>query len=69
MFESWITALAALLEVAGLTADSARALAQVIISALEGAFVLVACARTTESLEACGEAMATLVRAAVDRTE
>jgi AcrR family transcriptional regulator len=65
VFESWIVGLTALLEAGGLPTASARPLASVIIAALEGAFVLARAARSTETLEACGEAMASLVRAAL----
>jgi Transcriptional regulator LmrA/YxaF-like, C-terminal domain len=61
VFESWLVGLDAILESAGVPAVSARPLAQVILSALEGAFVLARAARRTEALKACGEAMATLV--------
>jgi hypothetical protein len=40
-------------------------LAHTIISALEGAFVLARANRTTDALDACGVAMATLVAAAL----
>jgi AcrR family transcriptional regulator len=65
VFESWLVNLAALLESAGVPEASTRPLASVIISALEGAFVLARAARQTGALEACGEAMASLVRAAI----
>ena len=44
---------------------ASRSLAHVILSALEGAFVFARAARNTEALDACGEAMATLVEAAL----
>src|SRR3954471_4420069 len=50
VFESWFAGLSALLRSAGIAAPSARALAQVIIAALEGAFVLARAARSTEPL-------------------
>ncbi|HEY3833238.1 MAG TPA: TetR/AcrR family transcriptional regulator [Acidimicrobiia bacterium] len=68
VFESWTVGLTALLEVAGVAAAEARPLASVILSALEGAFVFARASRTTDALEACGEAMAALVRAALERT-
>ena len=64
VFESWLAGLTALLESAGVPADSSRPLAHVILSALEGAFVFARTARSTDALEACGEAMAALVTAA-----
>jgi AcrR family transcriptional regulator len=61
VFDSWLVGLAALLESAGVRKASGRPLAHVILSALEGAFVLARAARSTDPLEACGEAMASLV--------
>jgi AcrR family transcriptional regulator len=66
-FESWIATLAAWLEAEGAEPGAARALANVIIAALEGAFVLDRAARSTEALDACAEAMATLVEQALAR--
>src|SRR5205807_1704628 len=42
----------------------AEPLAHVILSALEGAFVFARASRSTDALDACGEAMATLVETA-----
>jgi AcrR family transcriptional regulator len=61
VFDSWLDGLTALLVHEGLAEPQARALAHVIISALEGAFILARTARTTEALEANADAMATLV--------
>ena len=65
VFESWLLGLSALLESAGVERSAARPLAHVILSALEGAFVFARAARSTDALVACGEAMATLVEAAL----
>src|SRR3954462_14361565 len=65
VFESWLSGLSALLEGAGVAKTASRSLAHVILSALEGAFVFARAARNTEALDACGEAMATLVEAAL----
>ena len=65
VFESWIAALAALFESEGVPEAQARALSHVIIAALEGAFVLARAARCTDALDACADAMATLVAQAL----
>ena len=65
VFDSWLDGLTALLVHEGLPEAAGRALAHVIISALEGAFILARTARTTEALEANAEAMATLVEHAL----
>jgi AcrR family transcriptional regulator len=64
VFESWIDGLTRLLVHDGVAPAQARALAHTILAALEGAFVLARTARTTEALDACGEAMAALVESA-----
>lgn len=61
VFDSWLDALAALLAAEGMPTTRARALAHVVISALEGAFVLARATRRTEALDACADAMAQLV--------
>jgi AcrR family transcriptional regulator len=66
VFESWLAGLTALLVHAGIQKKPARRLASVILSALEGAFVFARTARSTDALDACGDAMAALVRAALD---
>jgi AcrR family transcriptional regulator len=66
VFESWLAGLTALLVQAGMKKKPARRLASVILSALEGAFVFARTARSTHALDACGDAMASLVRAALD---
>ena len=65
VFDSWLAGLCALLVAEGLDAATARALALTILSSLEGAFILARTARSTEALEACGVAMATLLRTAL----
>jgi hypothetical protein len=65
VFDSWLDALALMLEAEGVTPTRARALAHVVISALEGAFVLARAARRTDALDACADAMAELVESAV----
>jgi AcrR family transcriptional regulator len=61
VFESWLVGLTAILESAGVPAASGRPLAYVLLSSLEGAFVLARAARRPDALEACGEAVAALV--------
>jgi AcrR family transcriptional regulator len=65
VFDSWLDALGALLVREGLDEATARSLALTIVSALEGAFILARTARTTDALEACGTAMASLVETAL----
>ena len=67
VFDSWIDGLDALLQSNGVAAAEARPLAYVIISALEGAFVLVRAARRPDALLASGEAMAELVESSIAR--
>ncbi|MBV8980425.1 MAG: TetR/AcrR family transcriptional regulator [Acidimicrobiia bacterium] len=64
VFESWLSGLTALLVANDVAKKKARPLAHVILSALEGAFVFARASRSTEALDACGAAMATLVAAA-----
>jgi len=64
VFESWLSGLSAILEANGVPKPAARPLAHVIPSALEGAFVFARASRSTDALDACGEAMATLVETA-----
>ena len=66
VFDSWHEGLTALLVSNGVSAEEAVALAHVILSALEGAFVFVRTTQRTDALLACGEAMATLVEGALD---
>jgi AcrR family transcriptional regulator len=65
VFESWLGGLAARLAREGIGPDEARALALTILSALEGAFVLARATRSTAALDACADAMASLVEAAL----
>ncbi|MGH9136911.1 MAG: TetR/AcrR family transcriptional regulator [Acidimicrobiales bacterium] len=65
VFDSWLQGLTALLVHEGIAPDPARALAHTILCALEGAFILARTTRTTEALDACSEAMATLVESAL----
>ena len=65
VFESWVAVLTAILTNGSVEPTHARALAHTIISALEGAFVLARAARRTEALDACADAMADLVEAAL----
>jgi AcrR family transcriptional regulator len=65
VFESWFVALDALLVQHGVTPTRAREVSMVVISSLEGAFVLARAARSTAPLDACADAMADLVAAAL----
>ena len=69
VFDAWLDALTGLIVGEGLDSTVARSLALTIISALEGAFILARTARTTEALDACGSAMASLVEAALNEEE
>ncbi|HEV7466597.1 MAG TPA: TetR/AcrR family transcriptional regulator [Candidatus Dormibacteraeota bacterium] len=65
VFESWIGGAAERLTAAGVPAATARELAILMISGLEGAFVLSRAMRTTEALEVAGAAATAAVRAAI----
>ena len=65
VFESWVVGAAARLTAAGIPADRARTVATLVISTLEGAFVLSRASRTTEAVDVAGEAAAAAVRAAL----
>ncbi|MDQ1394118.1 MAG: hypothetical protein QOF30_3095 [Acidimicrobiaceae bacterium] len=69
VFESWITGIGALFTAAGIGEEKARDLAIVVITAIEGAFVLSRAARTTEALERAGTYAAAIVQAALDGIE
>ncbi len=69
VFESWITGIGALLTAAGIGEEKARDLAIVVITAIEGAFVLSRAARTTEAVERAGSFAAAIVQAALDEIE
>jgi AcrR family transcriptional regulator len=64
-FTSWIAAISAFLEDAGLDGATARRLGLSTLSGLEGAFVLCRALRSTEPLEAAGAAAAADVRQAL----
>jgi AcrR family transcriptional regulator len=61
VFQSWIDGLASWLEQHGVEPCGAAGLAVVILSALEGAFVLARSTRSTDPLTKCGHAMASLI--------
>jgi AcrR family transcriptional regulator len=65
VFESWIVGLTLLLQAEGIAEDRSRELGQVVLCALEGAFILARASRTTDALHACGDAMADLVAASL----
>jgi AcrR family transcriptional regulator len=65
VFESWIVGASARFRAAGVDEQTGRALAIMLITLLEGAFVLCRASRTTEALEAAGETAATVVEAAL----
>jgi AcrR family transcriptional regulator len=68
VFETWIEAATTRCTDAGIAAEPARNLAIVLIELLEGAFILSRAARTTDALEAAGDAAVTLVEAALRRS-
>jgi AcrR family transcriptional regulator len=65
VFESWIVALAARFESAGIEAGAARALTLTVLSLLEGAFLFCRAARNLEPMTAAGAAATAAVRAAL----
>jgi len=65
VFESWIGAGAARFAAAGVPGDKARELAIVLITSLEGAFVLSRAMRDTEPVRVAGEATVVALRAAL----
>ncbi len=65
VFETWISSGTERIARAGIPSGPARELAIVLISALEGAFVLSRAMRTTAPLEAAGAAVTAAVRAAL----
>jgi AcrR family transcriptional regulator len=65
VFESWTVAVSAHLCEGGVTPAEARDLAVLMISMLEGAFILSRATRTTEALEVAGTAAVTAVQAAL----
>jgi AcrR family transcriptional regulator len=65
VFESWIVGASARFRAAGVDEQTGRELAIMLITLLEGAFVLCRASRTTEALEAAGKTAATVVEAAL----
>ena len=65
VFESWIGALAQRFREAGISSRKAQELAIMVLSALEGAFVLSRALRSTEPVKIAGAAAAGAVRAAL----
>ncbi len=65
VFESWIVAVAARFESAGIEAGAARALTLAVLSLLEGAFLFCRAARDLEAMAAAGAAATAVVRAAL----
>ena len=65
VFESWVTRAAARLADHGVPDDRAREVATLIISALEGAFILCRASRTPEALDVAGAAATAAVRSAL----
>lgn len=61
VFELWLAALEPRLAAGGIAPDRARPLALVMLSQLEGAFVLARAARSTEALDAAADLMACFV--------
>ncbi len=65
VFESWIGALAQRFREAGISSRKAQELAIMVLSALEGAFVLSRALRSTEPVKIAGAAASAAVRAAL----
>ena len=65
VFDAWIASATSRLAGAGLPDDAARALAFVIVGALEGAFVLARATRSVEPLAAAGQVAAAAVERAL----
>ncbi len=61
VFESWLSALQPRLERGGIAPARSRDLALVILSQLEGAFILARAAQSTEALDAAARVMSALV--------
>lgn len=64
VFSDWISAAETRLSAAGVRAGDSRRLALVLVTLLEGAFVLCQAGRSTEPMKAAGRSAAELVRAA-----
>jgi TetR/AcrR family transcriptional repressor of lmrAB and yxaGH operons len=60
-FESWITPTTALLEASGIDAQSARTLATVVVSTIEGAVIVSRAMRSTQPLIAAADVVAELI--------
>ena len=67
VFEGWLGKLADRFAAAGIEAGRARELAIVLLTLLEGAFLLCRAARSTEALEVAGAQAAAAVRAELER--
>jgi len=67
IFESWRSAFASRFAVAGVDPTAARELADVVVAALEGGFLLCRAAKDAAPLESIGRAMVDLVEAAIGR--
>jgi AcrR family transcriptional regulator len=65
VFESWIVGAFARFQGTGIEEQTARELSITLIALLEGAFVLCRASRTTEALEAAGDAAVTMVENAL----
>jgi AcrR family transcriptional regulator len=65
VFESWIVAVSARFEAAGIAPEPARALTLSVLSLLEGAFIFCRAARDTAAMDAAGATAAAAVRAAL----
>jgi len=67
VFASWLTAIAGRLTAAGVGEHDARRLSHVLIELLEGAFMMARATRSTEAVDAAGDAAVALIVAAVGR--
>lgn len=66
VFELWLGALAGDLTAAGVEPARARSLALAVLAALEGAFLLSRTLRSTEPMDAAGDAAVLLIRSALE---
>lgn len=66
VFELWLGALAGDLTAAGVEPVRARSLALAVLAALEGAFLLSRTLRSTEPMDAAGDAAVLLIRSALE---
>ena len=66
VFESWVDSGATRLTAAGVAPDAARSIAYVLVSLLEGAFILSQSSRSTAPMIAAGSAAADVVRSALN---